>query len=234
MKQSGFYLFLVLVLTLTGACAAAVKSIKPISQAAPTAEKRAAVYRRQAVEDKLFAATGRLSSRYKTGHYNCTAIVLFREKNTYLFLTAAHCLIVDNKKKPEEWEYTTDLWLRLENLDTKQFEYYPAKSVILGHDFEAAFDFALVEAFIPRDIPAPVLSHAELKVNDCVVSVAYPADGGGADIFYGFVDYVNADIEAFVRLGQIKDSFGASGAALASCREGDILGLIIGQDKEDH
>ena len=156
MKQSGFYLFLVLFLTLTGACAAA-KAIKPVSQAAPIAKKKAAVYRRQTVEDKLFAATGRLSSRYKTGHYNCTAIALFRKKNTYLFFTAAHCLIVDNKKKPEEWEYTTDLWLRLENLDTKQFEYYPAKSVLLGHNYEAAFDFALVEVFIPRDILVPAL-----------------------------------------------------------------------------
>lgn len=235
MRQSIFYLFLVLFLTLPGACASTAKSTKPVSQAAPTTEKKAAVYRNKVLEAKLFAATARLYASYKREPYGCTATAIMKEKNNYyLFLTAAHCLIVDHEKDKKDWEYMTDLYLRLENPETKEFEYYPAKRVMLDHDKDKAFDFGLVGARIARELPLPDFSRSELKVNDCVVSVAYPKDSGGADIFYGFVEYVNDGVEAFVSMGQIKSLFGASGAAIVSCHNGDILGVIIGYgDKEN-
>lgn len=217
-----FFLFLICILLLS-ACGGAAAS----------GPRTAAMYRNQALEDRAESASVRLHIYYKKPKpAGCTAFVISRKGNTYLFGTAAHCVITNTKNKYKKWKLAKNFQILAARSPRAERKLYPAKLLAYELDKEKDIDFAVLEVVIPFSLPVLYLSlDEELTAKQCVVNFSFPWRKE-ADVLYGLVDYYYLLSKSFVVfLGGFaapEDGKGASGSAIIDCANGKVLGILTG------
>lgn len=216
-----FFLFLICILLIPACGGSAASGLRT-----------AAVYRNYALEDRGESATVQLRIYKSSKPSGCTAFVISRKGNTYLFGTAAHCVIVNPENKYKKWKLAKNFQIMAASSPRAEKKSYPAKLLKYELDKDKDIDFAVLEVVIPFSLPVLYLSlDEEITAKQCVVNFSFPHHKE-ADILYGLVDYYFLFPESFIvflgGLTSFENSQGASGSAIIDCAKGKVLGILRG------
>ena len=216
-----FFLFLFVCVVLMIACGGATVP----------APGTAAIYRNEALEYRIERRTVKLRIYKKSEPYGCTAFVISRKENTYLFATAAHCLIENNENKYKKWKLAKNFQILAASQPNYEKKSYPAKLLAYEYDKDKDIDFAVLEAVIPFSLPVLYLAlDEEPTAKQCVVNFSFPRHKN-AELLHGFVDPYFLFLDSFtVFLGgfaESADTKGASGSAIIDCSNGKVLGILV-------
>ncbi|MDP2684269.1 MAG: serine protease [bacterium] len=200
-----------------------------ISLSSCASVQSSAMFRNSSVENRILGSIAKLyiSKDGSDKYWGCTAYPVSRSSNKYIFLTAAHCVLIKDKNDKYTGKTAKRFLLSFKDYPEQDGKLYDAKLVAHEYDKIENKDFALLEAYLPFYIPIIYLSSNEPTENQCVVNIGFPSKEK-TRIHYGYVEKTYQFENYFVvRLGGVLDPHGSSGSPIIECLSGKNVGIMV-------
>ena len=186
------------------------------------------------LEKNVISSVGLLYAKMQDGTMKmyCTATAFERDGDVYRFVTAAHCVAVDDvihervQVVPVKFSVTFD--------KKGEEKFYPAKLLAVGF-MHNGDDFAVFEATLDRRIGTIPLAAKNPSLGENFVNYAGPL-GLGLALYRGHVSMAELDrpviaddinwVDAAMLQGD--SGPGSSGSAVVSQRQKGIIGILVG------
>ncbi len=171
---------------------------------------------------------------------HCTATAYEHSGKAYKFLTAAHC-VTKNSTTPGKLELRREPMFVSPDDSSSEKSFSRATIEKVGRA-EEGYDFALLTAELPNEIPVTPLGDETKEQGGVeVVNVAAPL-GLGRVLFHGYVSLLKIDRPLYDEdehinwqgsmLVQLPAEGGSSGSAVVSKDTGKVIAIVVGTMKK--
>ncbi|MDP2684272.1 MAG: serine protease [bacterium] len=168
----------------------------------------------------------------------CSANAIGRDKNTYLFITASHCVSTYDEATHKVTKLDFIYTLTLERTNGRS-ESYVATVVSIGNPGTGyGYDLALLQAEINEVIPVLEISDTDPELGDDVYIAHTPMSQFGVLLIRGYVSrysinevvvegisWENDSVMQFQGLGFAQ---GASGSIVYGCHQKKVVAVLVG------
>jgi hypothetical protein len=179
------------------------------------------------LEQRVFDATVAIFTKDANGQpdRSCTASAISRKDNKYLFVTAAHCVLIWDANGNLTGQPVSALYL---TPDTNEPWVVPAHVLLFQYDNQGGHDWGVIEAMIPVVMPLLEIGPPPL-LGDEVLVVGFPAFFT-KQLSQGIVSTPHVAAQGLSGYGALNlygIAGGSSGSAVVNVRTGRICGLIV-------